>query len=163
MTIEDEFKITPDQISESGIKIRKSYPSYIWGDGELRNAIFESFVIQLGLPWNKMGFPEWSDPKVQDLHRQFSECLRDHEQHQVIDGIIARCTTENCRWRTIGQAKVDKVDRILKECGLTAKCRQHHLGSGEHTKHNRFQLYKDDRQIGIASVSSQVCTGYIEK
>lgn len=163
MPNEAKFDITPDQISNIGLHLRNEDPDYIWGVGDFRNAIFEFLVTQHKLPWDEsIGCPDWDDPLVKELYRSFTECLQLENETEYIDDAKAHCITEDCNWESIGQAKVERADRILTECDLTNKCRQHHLESGEMTKHNRFTLYVNNNQVGMASVSSQVCTGYIE-
>lgn len=162
MEKETTFGINPNQISEIVDHLRKESPDYVWGKGEFRNAIFESLVQQHSLPFNRIGAPDWNDPQVKRLNREYSDFMQRENDIETIDGIEGRCTTEDCDWRTEGQARVEKQDRILNHCDLTEKCSIHHRDSSKRTQHNRFLLFKKDKQVGTASVSSQACTGYIE-
>lgn len=163
MLKEIKFDITHELVSAIGLRLRREAPDYTWGVGDLRNAIFEALATQYSLPWDEnIGAPDWDNPQVKELYKAFSECLQQENEIEIIDDVEAHCITEDCEWQIIGQARVEKADRILDECDLTNKCRKHHLESGEMTKHNRFTLYTGNKQAGTASVSSQVCTGYIE-
>lgn len=49
---------------------------YNWGRGELRNAVFEYLVIELGLPCvdSEVGsIPDFSNPEVEKLHKKLAE------------------------------------------------------------------------------------------
>ena len=163
MSKDNEFNITPGQIAEIGVRIRAATPDYIWGDSEFRNAIFEDLVGQFGLQWNNdIGCPDFNDPRVINLSKKVEEVLKNENETESINGITGRCETEACGWETVGRAKINRADRILEDCDLTQKCLKHHIGTGQMTKHNRFILFKDNDQVGIASVSTQACTGYIK-
>ena len=162
MENEGSFEINPQLITEIGVRIREEDPGHIWGDNEFRQKIFEILVDQHKLPWDEdIGAPDFNDPRVIRLYKAFEENLERDNNIVPIDGIEGRCEALNCGWKTEGQAKIEKTDRILVECDLTVKCRRHHEDSARLT-HNRFVLYKDGNQVGIASVSTQVFTGYIE-
>lgn len=163
MSRENVFNITPKQIAEIGVNIRSTTPDHIWGDSEYRNAIFEHLVIQFDLPWNNdIGCPNFDDQRVINLSKKVNEVLNNENETESISGVTGRCETKGCGWETTGRAKINRTDRILEECDLTQKCLKHHTGTGQMTKHNRFILFRDNDQIGIASVSTQACTGYIK-
>ena len=163
MAKENEFGINADRITQIGVGIREASPDYIWGDSEFRNAIFEDLVIQSGLPWNhEIGCPDFNDQRVKKLASVFQEVMRSENETEYINGITGRCETVDCGWETSGQAKINRTDRVLEESDLTQKCLKHHKGTGQMTKHNRFVLFYNNEQVGIASVSTQACTGYIK-
>lgn len=163
MTRENGFGINAEQITQIGIGIRESTPDYIWDDSEFRNAIFEDLVTQFGLPWNhEIGCPDFDDERVKKLANEFQEVMRSENETEYINGVVGRCETEDCGWEGSGQAKINRTDRVLEECDLTKKCLKHHVGTGQMTKHNRFVLFRDNEEVGIAAVSTQACTGYIK-
>lgn len=165
---ESEFNITPDQISITGLQILEKAPHTLLGGNELLeddllSAIFYSLVKQHKLPWDdNLEKPDWNDPRVSKLFDEFNECLRKNKECETIEAVEAQCTTKDCLWKATGQASVDKVDRVLLACKLTYLCREHHVNIGLRWIHNQFLLFKNDKQVGRASVSSAACTGYLE-
>lgn len=163
MSKEKVFDISPNEISEIGVSLQEENPKIVWGRGELRNAIFETLVRKHNLPWNEnYGIPDWDDPSVKKLSAEFSNCYEAASEIQFIDGIEARCKQKDCSWSGTDQARIEKADRILLECGLTDKCRVHHIETNLATGHNRFSLFKDGESVGGASVSREAATGYIK-
>ena len=163
MAKENQFGINAARVTQIGIGIREANPDYIWGDSEFRNAIFEDLVIKFGLPWNnQIGCPDFDDERVKKLANAVQDVLRNENETEHINGIIGQCEIKDCGWETSGRAKINRTDRVLEECDLTQKCLKHHTGTGQMTKHNRFVLFYNNEQVGIASVSTQACTGYIK-
>lgn len=163
MEKEPSFGISTGQISEIVANLRRDVPDYTWGKGELQNAIFENLARRHNLPFNKFGTADWDDPRVKELRREFTDFMERQNDIETIEGIEARCKMQECDWKTEAQAKVTKEDRFLEPCELTEACKIHHETSGERTKHNRFELYKDGKEVGAASISSQASTGYIKR
>lgn len=154
--------VTSEKVSEEALKLRRHMPDYEWLPGEFENAIFETFVINLELPWNhEGGYPDWKDPKIKELRRHVGELLYSNEKI-VVENILAKCLSKDCDWSTVADGKFVKATHGLVECNLTYECGEHHIRTGRHTQHNRFSLHLNDKEIGLAAVSSQVCTGYIE-
>lgn len=163
MSAERSYNITEEEAAEIAIGFQKTVPGYVWGKGELRNAIFEALVFRHNLPWNHdIGAPDFNNPQVKILSEEFFGLFEKEEDAEIIDGVEGKCKTENCGWSEVGQVKIDKIDRALFECELTKMCRIHHYSTRITNLHNRFDLYKDGEQIGGASASSQASTGYVE-
>ena len=160
---EKRFDLTASQVDDVGLKIRRDTPDVVWGKGEFRNAIFETMVSTFDLPWDEgIGAPDFDDPMVRQLSAEFNEVIEDAERIEREDRIEGRCTTTGCGWSNTAEVKYDNSDRVIVECDLTGKCREHHLKTGDTNRHNSFELYRDDERVGGASVSSQVCIGYLE-
>lgn len=110
MSKETTFDINPDQISIIGLHLRKETPDYIWDENELRNAIFESLVIQHNLPWDKnIGAPDWDDPQVLRIYRAFVECLQRENVLKLSMESKADGQQKNSGWLPLGTYSVSET------------------------------------------------------
>lgn len=54
--------------------------TYHWGQGELKNAVFETLVGKRGLPWETISIgdiPDRNDPRVKQLKLDLNQIFRE--------------------------------------------------------------------------------------
>lgn len=166
MVRESEFNITPDLMIDLTSGIRSKFaPDVELGRGEMRNLVFENLVSRFGLPWKETPvgqLPDFSNPQVKQLQQELRDYYNNESGVEDINNVLAKCTAPlngGCKWRGTGSARIELPDRALVSSPITDACKRHH--DNFHGLHNNFLLFRGGARIGVASVSSSVCGGWI--
>ncbi len=82
-------------------------------------------------------------------------------EYKDIFGVTLGCRTDGCNWRSTGQITIEVASEAVVESPLVETGRKHHISKNIRSLHNQFYLFRNERNIGFASISSDSCSGML--